>query len=185
MSGCRALTEAEIQAVATKITSPRDSALFILGVRSGFRISELLSLQVKDVYANARVLDAVRLVRRNNKGALNSRTIPLHHTARKALLEICIGRDGSSPLFQSRNGESKSLSRFMAHKILKSAYEAAGLTGPGLACHTMRKSFAEKVYAALNYDLLATSAALDHKDIRNTVRYLQPNKEKIAAAILA
>ena len=73
----------------------------------------------------------------------------------------------------------------MAHKILKGAYSAAGLSGPGLACHTMRKSFAEKVYAALDYDLLATSAALSHRDIRNTVRYLEPSKDKIKAAILA
>jgi hypothetical protein len=49
----------------------------------------------------------------------------------------------------------------------------------------MRKSFAEKVYAGLQFDLLATSAALGHKDIRNTIRYLVPNKSKINAAILA
>lgn len=185
MSGCRALSTAEIQSVIAQLANPRDKALFILGVKSGFRISELLSLQVKDVFNNGRVLDIARVIRRNTKGALSSRTIPLHQDARKALLEICIGRDATLPLFQSRNGEAKALTRFMAHKILKSAYASAGLFGPGLACHTMRKSFAEKVYAALNYDLLATSAALSHRDIRNTVRYLEPNKDKIKAAILA
>ena len=185
MSGCRALSPAEIQLVKLQLTNPRDHALFVLGIHSGFRISELLSLQVKDVFANGRVMDIARVVRRNTKGANASRTIPIHQEARKALLEICLGREASEPLFQSRNGVAKSISRFMAHKILKAAYKAAGLEGPGLACHTMRKSFAEKVYAALNYDLLATSAALSHRDIRNTVRYLEPNKDKIKAAILA
>lgn len=185
MPGCRALSHTEIQLVTAQLTNARDKALFVLGVRSGFRISELLSLQVKDVFANGRVLDIARVARRNTKGSMSSRTIPLHAEARQALLEICIGRDGALPLFQSRNGEAKAISRFMAHKILKAAYESAGLTGPGLACHTMRKSFAEKVYAALNYDLLATSAALSHRDIRNTVRYLEPNRDKISAAILA
>jgi integrase len=185
MSGCRALNPTEIELVTNQLTNPRDRALFILGVRSGFRISELLSLRVSDVFANGRVLDVARVVRRNTKGAIASRTIPIHQEARKALLEICVGREGSHPLFQSRNGVAQAISRFMAHKILKAAYASAGLEGPGLACHTMRKSFSEKVYAALNFDLLATSAALGHRDIRNTVRYLEPNKDKIKAAILA
>lgn len=185
MSGCRALTPTEIQLVISKLANPRDRALFILGVKSGFRISELLSLQVKDVFNGLRVLDLVRVTRRNTKGSITSRTVPLHAEARKALLEICLHRQGDLPLFQSRNGANQPISRFMAHKLLKDAYAAAGLSGPGLACHTMRKSFAEKVYAGLQFDLLATSAALGHKDIRNTVRYLVPNKSKINAAILA
>jgi integrase len=185
MSGCRPLTESEIQSVKSKFTNHRDLALFVLGIRSGFRISELLSLSVKDVFANGRVLDIVRVSRANTKGAIRSRTIPLHAEARKVLIDLCIGRDPSLPLFQSRNGESQALSRFMAHKTLKDAYAAAGLSGSGLACHTMRKTFAEKVYANLSYDLVATSKALGHNDIRNTVRYLEPNKDKVNAAILA
>lgn len=185
MSGCRALTEIEIQLVSKQFANPRDLALFILGIRSGFRISELLSLRVKDVCQSGRILDSVRVVRMNTKGAISSRTIPLHRQARDVLYPLCLGRDGSLPLFQSRNGDSQAISRFMAHKILKAAFEGAGLTGPGLACHTMRKSFSEKVYAALGHDLVATSAALGHRDIRNTVRYLEPNKAKVAAAILA
>lgn len=185
MSGCRALTESEIQSVTAALVSSRDKALFILGIRSGFRISELLSLKVSDVFARGHVLDEVRVVRRNTKGSVASRTIPLHREAREALYALCLGLEAASPLFQSRNGVNQPISRFQAHAILKTAYEAGGLRGPGLACHTMRKSFSEKVYAALGHDLVATSAALGHKDIRNTVRYLEPNKEKVAAAILA
>lgn len=185
MSGCRALTESEIQLVTKSLESKRDKALFILGVRSGFRISELLSLCVKDVFSKGRILDSCRVVRRNTKGAISSRTIPLHREARDALYALCLGLEANSPLFQSRNGVNQPISRFQAHNILKTAYEAGGLRGPGLACHTMRKSFSEKVYVALGHDLVATSAALGHKDIRNTVRYLEPNKAKVAAAILA
>jgi integrase len=185
MSGCRALNPTEIQSVTAQLTNPRDRALFILGVKSGFRISELLSLKVKDVFSGHRVLDAVRVTRANTKGAIRSRTVPLHQEARDVLYPLCLGKDLNAPLFQSREGKNQAISRFMAHKLLKAAYEKAGLEGPGLACHTMRKSFSEKVYAALNFDLLATSAALGHKDIRNTVRYLEPNKDKIKAAILA
>lgn len=187
MSGCRALTPTEIQLVISKLVSSRDKALFVLGVRSGLRISELLSLTIGDVYRSGRVLDVIRVARKNTKGKAGSRTIPLHRECRDALYAHCLRLkdDASLPLFQSRNGEAKPISRFQAHAILKTAYEAGGLRGPGLACHTMRKSFSEKVYAALGHDLVATSAALGHKDIRNTVRYLEPNKAKVAAAILA
>jgi integrase len=52
MKGCRPLTDEEVVLVQQSfggIYAARDKALFLLGVKSGFRISELLSLQVGDV----------------------------------------------------------------------------------------------------------------------------------------
>jgi hypothetical protein len=49
MKGCRPLTEAEVALVRRSFGGRygrRDRALFLLGVKSGFRISELLSLRV-------------------------------------------------------------------------------------------------------------------------------------------
>src|SRR5687767_8066268 len=56
MKGCRALTEAEVALVQRSFGgtyAARDKALFLLGVKSGFRISELLSLRVADVQPHA------------------------------------------------------------------------------------------------------------------------------------
>jgi integrase len=52
MKGCRPLTEAEVALVRQSFGgryARRDRALFLLGVKSGFRISELLALRVGDV----------------------------------------------------------------------------------------------------------------------------------------
>jgi integrase len=52
MIGARPLTNGEIANVLNAFTgayAARDRALFVLGLKSGFRISEMLSLRVSDV----------------------------------------------------------------------------------------------------------------------------------------
>ena len=55
MKGCRPLTDPEILAVKDGFVRTRDKALFILGLKTGLRISELLSLKVGDVYQHETV----------------------------------------------------------------------------------------------------------------------------------
>ncbi|HEX2242054.1 MAG TPA: tyrosine-type recombinase/integrase, partial [Gammaproteobacteria bacterium] len=63
MAGCRPLTAAEVTQVsrtfADDFQGQRNKALFLVGVRTGFRISELLSLNVSDVYQRGQVVDEV------------------------------------------------------------------------------------------------------------------------------
>lgn len=70
MKGCRPLTDGEVALVAQSFGgayAARDEALFLLGVRSGFRISELLSLRVGNVYEHHRLVDRVTVARRHMK----------------------------------------------------------------------------------------------------------------------
>jgi integrase len=49
MKGCRSQTDEELMVVSQSFGgtyAARDKALFLLGIKSGFRISELLSLTV-------------------------------------------------------------------------------------------------------------------------------------------
>ena len=88
MRGCRPLTETEVQAVLGQLDGPRgarDRTLFLLGVRSGFRISEILSLRLGDVVQAGRLVDRVRVSRRHMKGKREGRTVLLHPVARAAL----------------------------------------------------------------------------------------------------
>ena len=57
MKGTRPLNNSEISRVSAAFTGTyevRNRALFMLGVSTGGRISELLSLRVADVYQNGR-----------------------------------------------------------------------------------------------------------------------------------
>ena len=187
MNGCRSLTDPEIQLILTKLETKRDKALFVLGLKTGFRISELLSLTWEQVYSG-QVLDRVKVRKCNTKGRKASRDVVLHPLAKEAILAYAshakeFRSELTGPLFKSRTG-CQSITRYQAHKILKKAYHLAGLTGH-VATHSMRKSFAKKVYQNLKYDLLATRDALGHSSITNTIKYLEVNQDAVDAAILA
>lgn len=167
----------------------RDRALFILGVKSGFRVSELLSLCIGDVVKNGRLVERVTVDRQHMKKKIEGRTVILNAEARDALaLWIAVlqeqGATRSSPVFRSRKGADLPISRKHAWRILTEAYAANELTGT-LGTHAMRKTFANRVHVLLGRDLVKTQRALGHKNINSTVSYLSFLEEEIDAAILA
>jgi site-specific recombinase XerD len=194
MAGCRSLNDQEVAAVQAVLKTPRDRALFVLGLKSGLRIGSLLGLQVRDVFQGGKILPRVKVQRVLMKGKVKSFEIVLHPMAAAALLELVesLGAldpaaDQTRPLFESRNGIAQPLSYFGARKILKDAYEAAGLVGQrgSLATHCMRKSFAKKVHAASGNDCNKVRLALGHSDMRNVTRYLEVTSSEVDAVVLA
>ena len=192
MKGCRPLDEEEVQRTLAAFDGPsavRDRALFLLGVRSGFRISELLSLRLIDVSPRGKLVDRVSVARRHMKKKVEGRTLLLHPEAREALALWIeeLRRNGymtsDTFVFQSRKGRNAALSRVQAYRILQSVFERAGIGG-SLGTHTMRKTFANRVYERLDKDLLKTQKALGHKNINSTVSYLSFREEEIDEAIL-
>lgn len=193
MKGCRALTEQEVVQVLGSFSGPnrlRDRCLFLLGVRSGFRISELLSLRVGDLIQAGKVTDRVGVSRQHMKRKQEGRSVILHPQAKSAVLaridELSITGKCSSDifLFTSQRGINKPLSRIGAWCLLKKAYANLGLTGK-LASHSMRKTFADRVYTRLNFDLVKTQRAMGHKSIQSTISYLSFKEEEVEAAILS
>ncbi len=78
------------------------------------------------------------------------------------------------PLFPSRQKPgSVAMHRQTAHDILKTAFTAAGLNGK-LATHSLRKSFAQRVYEQSG-DIFLVQALLGHKSVSTTQRYLGVN----------
>lgn len=188
MQGSRPLTDAEVAQVLEVLGSPRNRALFLLGLRSGFRISELLSLRLKDVLQNGNLVDRVAVERKNMKGQLAGRTVVLHPEAREAL-GFWVNRlterhtDPVTFLFRSRQGANQAMDRRSAWHLLTRAFAKCGLTGK-LGTHCMRKTFAKKVHEKLGRDLVKTQKALGHARITSTVSYLSFNENDIDDAIL-
>lgn len=203
MRGCRPLSDEEVSLVAKSFSGTygkRNKALFLMGHRTGFRISELLSLTVINVLQHGKIMDAITVQRRNMKGGkagkTNSRTVRLHPEAKAALsvwLEVLQKRlggtlDPQTPVFCSRvhgdDGTLRAISRVQAWRILQDAYLSNELPGK-LGTHAMRKTFANRMYEHLNHDLVKTQRALGHANINSTVQYLSFREEEIDAAILA
>jgi integrase len=187
MKGCRPWTDSEATQVAASFGgkyAARDKALFLLGLKSGFRISELLSLQVGDVCQYGQLVDRVTVRRQHMKRKTEGRTVLLHPDAKAAIAAWLLESElqATDYLFQSRQGGA--MTRQQAWAILREAYETNGLTGQ-LGTHAMRKTFANRVYEKLGHDLVKTQRALGHKNINSTVSYLSFAEADIDAAVLA
>ncbi len=193
MKGCRPLTDKEVARISGYFASRdarRDLALFVLGVKTGFRISELLSLRIGDVLAGEGIVDRVRVYRRNMKKKREGRTVVLHPLAKQALaawLQELQGRGRTDPetaVFLSRKGDALPISRAQAWRVLQVAFEACGVLGQ-TGTHSMRKTFAKNMYSALGGDIIQTQRALGHRNINTTVQYLSFSEKEIDAAILS
>ena len=193
MKGCRPLTDPEIALVSRSFGgtyAARDRALFLLGIKTGFRIAELLSIRVGDVLQHGRLVDQLTVRRAAMKQKREGRTVPLHPDAKAALATWLMTLRQLTPMtlqtyvFRSRKGDNRPISPVQAWRILRETCETNELTGK-LGTHCMRKTFANKVYHQLGYDLVRTKRALGHQNIANTERYLSFAEEDITAAILA
>lgn len=191
MKGTRPLTNAEIRKVRDAfegIYAQRNRGLFMLGVSIGGRVSELLALTVSDVWQNGQPVSDFQFDKGIVKGGETSRTIPVNRDGRDAIKEIIAWHRSyfksvhpGNPLFPSRKGGS--VKRQAIHKILEKAFVAAGLNGK-LATHTLRKTFAQRLYEKCN-DIYLVKELLGHKNVATTQAYIGVNYITAQAAVEA
>jgi site-specific recombinase XerD len=169
MRGCRDLTDYEKQALEKMLPTHRDKLLFLLGMSTGLRIQELLSIRIMDVIQHENVVSRVYIQRKNLKGKTSGRSVLVNPKLHPIILQVVKGKALDSPLFEGYKGQA--MTRGSAWRILKQAANALQLPGK-IATHSMRKTFAQKVYAATEKDIVKTAYALGHSDLTNTMKYL-------------
>lgn len=193
MRGCRAFTNEEVTAILGAFSgkyAKRDRALFLIGIKSGFRCSEMLSLTVGDILQHDRLVDRVYVRRKNMKGKAQSRSVILHPEAKAALSDWLAEMNhfetvtAKTFLFKSRKGNNCPMTREYGFQRLKAVCDSLGIGGR-IGVHSLRKTFAGKVYDFLNHDLVKTQRALGHRCVSSTVQYLSFREEEIDAAVLA
>ena len=192
MKGTRPLDNNEIRLVSACFDGTfeaRNRGLFMLGVSTGGRISELLSLQIGDVYQNGKPVTDLLFDKSIVKGGEVSRAVPVNRDGRRAIEDLIAwhgeryqNAEKHRPLFPSRNGRGQQpMSRRTAHDVLKVAFEAAGLNGH-LATHSLRKSFAQRLYDRTG-DIFAVQEMLGHKSVATTQKYLGVNYTSVREAV--
>ena len=189
MKGCRPLTRNEVKTVLTRVNSIREKTLLVVGFATGYRISELLSMRVKDVASKTGEILRYAHVRKTKNG--EGRSVLLNSDAQKILRELVrhlrgLGFGDDTPLFISRkhdaDGNVKAISRQQAWNLLKQLFEMANIFG-NVATHSMRKTYAAFMREALKGDLAKLQAALGHKAITSTISYISFAHEEIDDAI--
>lgn len=170
-----------VQEVESLIAAPsldeplafRDRAMLELAYGAGLRVSEWITVGVRDVLMDE------RLVRVFGKGG-KERVVPI---GRKAIGAIAIytrelrpkierGK-GKGILFLNSKGEP--LSRMGAWKILRKYVDQAGIT-KRVSPHTLRHSFATHLLEG-GADLRAVQEMLGHADIATTQIYTHVDRE--------
>ena len=151
----------------------RDRAMLELAYGAGLRVSEWITLGVKDV------LFEEMLVRVFGKGS-KERLVPIGRKAIGAVatyareLRPRLERgEGRGVLFLNANG--RPLTRMGAWKILKGHVEAAGIV-KHVSPHTLRHSFATHLLEG-GADLRAVQEMLGHADISTTQIYTHVDRE--------
>lgn len=184
MKGCRALTEQEISDVYSVLKTGRDRTLFVVGLHSGLRISELLSLTISDVMEHGKIGSKLKVAKKNTKGKVESKTLPLTVAAQEEL-RLFLGDlsllDSSLPIFKSTQS-NRAITRAQAHNVLKYAFNILELKG-NLSTHALRKSFANRMHIALGERIERTQIALRHRSLSSTVSYISVDHDEIDKVI--
>lgn len=197
-SGCRALKDWEIQAILSAFDgryAARDRAWFLLGLHTGYRVGELLSLTVGDVWNHQTrtIRDVITVHRSFMKGKNASRSMPVHRDAASALLAwldsvnfIGTGREYQQPIF-SRQRTSHAMSSDQIVLLLRSAAQKAGVSTDRFGSHVLRKSFASSRWDSpfINRDYLKMARLLGHSNPSHTYRYIEFLDDSLTQAVLA
>lgn len=148
----------------------RDYLLFVLGINSGLRISDLLKLTVEDVQGQERIS-----IREQKTG--KSKDFPLSETCKKAINEY-LKTTGltDSYLFTSRKG-NKPITRVQAYRILNEAAQYVGIK-EAVGTHTLRKTFGYHAYQN-GVDITRIQKLLNHSAPSVTLAYIGITKEEL------
>lgn len=157
-----------------KVNNKRNYILFLLGLHTGLRISDILKLRVKDVYKKDKIF--VREKKTNKK-----KEIVLTKSLRKELNVYCNARDPEEFIFKSREGINKPIDRTQAYRIINKTAKAFGISNVG--CHSLRKTFGRKHYKKYE-DLEELRRIFNHSNSGITSRYIGLEQEIIDTHIL-
>ena len=152
--------------------SERDYMLFVTGINSGLRISDLLPLRVRD--AKKMYFDL------REKKTKKQKRIQMTPGLRRELKNYIEGKEDDEYLFKSREGLNKPISRSMAYKILREAADYVGLDGVGT--HTLRKTFGYHFYK-MHKDVALLMEIFNHSDEKITLRYIGVNQDSMDKAM--
>lgn len=195
MPGCRYLTDDEIRRIlrmqCRDLKDSRDRLLFVLGITTGFRISELLSIKYKDVWDFDKlcVKCELKVDKQYMKGKKASRVIPIGDLLAKEIKEYILKSilkiNRNSYLFLGPYNPDKAISYRAAIKALKILLTNAGINVEGngrLGTHCLRKTFAKNVRDLTGNDLVEMQRCLGHKNINSTTSYVEdckPEREEM------
>lgn len=147
-------------------TNPRDRLLFIFGINTGLRISDILKLKVKDV-KNKRHLIVTE--QKTNK----IKKVLIMNDLKHEIKEYIKDKKGDTYLFESAQTNNP-ISRIQAYRIINNACKKKRVKG-NIGTHTLRKTFGYHFYQKTK-DIALLQSIFNHSSPKITLRYIGINQ---------
>jgi integrase len=149
---------------------PRNLLLFRLGIESALRISDILKLNVSDVYNKKEIVV-------KEKKTSKRKSFPISPDLREFINNYVESRnlELNEPLFLTQ--KNKRMDRIQAWKIIKNACKQAGVRA-NVGTHTLRKTFGYHHYNQY-HDLAILQKILNHSSPAITLRYIGIEQEQV------
>ncbi|AHA70066.1 integrase [Bacillus thuringiensis] len=155
-----------------KEKNARNYILFVMGINTGLRISDILKLKVGDVQGS-------HISMREMKTGKQKR-IQITLSLKRELKWFNEGREVEEYLLKSRKGKNRPIGRSMAYKILKSTAAEFGLDEIGT--HTLRKTYGYHMYMQTK-NIALLMEIFNHSSEKVTLRYIGVNQDAMDKAM--
>lgn len=146
----------------------RDYLLFVTGINTGLRISDLIKLKVKDIRNNTHVIITEQKTGKQKRFLINSNLIAIMNEYIKNLPD-------EEYIFKSRQGGNKPITRVQAYRIINNAVRKSGVADQ-VGTHTLRKTFGYHHYQ-LYKDIAVLQDIFNHSAPSITLRYIGINDD--------
>lgn len=140
--------------------SYRNYLLFVIGINTGLRISDILTLKVEDVKSS-------HIVLKEQKTGKTKRFL-INNKLQAEINKYIKALNDNSYLFSSRKGD-KPISRIQAYRILNKVADKLGIEEIGT--HTLRKTFGYWHYKQYK-DVAMLQDIFNHSAASITLRYI-------------
>lgn len=164
-----------VKAIATPYYQFRDIAIVTLLLKTGIRLSELVSLSLNSVDL---VQGTIKVIGKGNK----ERSIPLNEEVVGTLKKYLLSRPEveTSSLFVSR--KSNGLSSGSVYHMVKNYLRAANINKEKVGVHSLRHTFGASLIGN-GVNLVVIQELLGHKKLETTRKYLHINNVDLRKAV--
>lgn len=160
-----------------------DYALFVVGINTGLRIADLLTLTWEDVLTEKKKFKVNIYIWEKKTGKENR--FPINENAQETLVRLFEALDIQEyvcPIFSSRNANMKAISRSQAWRTINATCAAVGVR-ENVWTHTLRKTWGYWAWKN-GVPLPIIMEVLNHSSITVTKRYLGITQDEINKAYM-
>ena len=151
-----------------KSKSIRNYVIWIFGLNSGLRVSDIIGLNVEDVLNKTHIEIYEKKTGKFKK-------FPINNKLQRTLKGFIKNRIPTEPLFLGKHG--KRLDRGEVYRFINRACKELGIT-VNVGTHTMRKSFGYHHYQQ-NKDAVILQKIFNHSSQRITLTYIGIDQDDI------